>query len=386
MQLSDLSEHIMQEFKVNNYITLKLESKKTNIYVKGEFFEQCKFLLLNIPTQDIDLYTEIESIDEIAENLGWTEERQLGVDYEVTPETEFFGHCSNLQAWVENNYNTTLLHRNLAFSLLKKLTELGDPVASNVFKEEISKRLASGFPSVIEYLTEEGYDSYLSREEYLSSFLKIRDSEALLELEEILHVKFYIREDLNGYYEENTYNRICIKSKNVVGLAFFTVELTNSIIKILKDLKTLKILHLTSSKIEFLGELIPYIKKLDDLRIFCDEINEVPKSIGIISNLKILIISGEIAQPIPSSIRRLKSLKVLSLRHNKLMTLPKSIGSLDSLERLDLVNNPLNKLVETIRNLHSLKELVLDEKQAREKKNTQIVDFLKKKGVKITIV
>ena len=68
------------------------------------------------------------------------------------------------------------------------------------------------------------------------------------------------------------------------------------------------------------------------------------------------------------------------------MTLPKSIGSLDSLERLDLVNNPLNKLVETIRNLHSLKELVLDEKQAREKKNTQIVDFLKKKGVKITIV
>jgi len=46
----------MQEFRVNNYITLKLESKKVNIYVKGELFEQCKFLLLNIPTEDIDSY------------------------------------------------------------------------------------------------------------------------------------------------------------------------------------------------------------------------------------------------------------------------------------------------------------------------------------------
>ncbi|KKN39802.1 hypothetical protein LCGC14_0739640, partial [marine sediment metagenome] len=157
----------MQEFKVNDFITLKLESKKTNIYVKGKLFEQCKFLLLNIPTQDIDSYNEIESIDEIAEKLGWTEDRQLGVEYELTPETEFFGHCSNLQAWVENNYDTRLLHRNLAFSLLKKLVDIGDLIAKKVFKEEISKRLASGVPSVINYLTEGGYDNYLSREEYL---------------------------------------------------------------------------------------------------------------------------------------------------------------------------------------------------------------------------
>ena len=373
----------MQEFKVNDYITLKLESKKTNIYVKEKLFEQCKFLLLNIPTQDIDSYNEIESIDEIAKKLGWTEDRQLGVEYELTPETEFFGHCSNLQAWVENNYDTRLLHRNLAFSLLKKLVDVGDLTAKKVFKEEISKRLVSGFPSVIIYLTEGGYDNYLSREEYLFSFLKIRDAEALLELEEILHVKFYIREDLNGYHEEDTYNRISIKSRNIIGLAFSTGELTNNIIKILKNLKTLKILHFMSAKIELLGELIPYIKKLEELKISCDEINEIPKSISNLSNLKILSIMGRTLQSVPSSIGNLKSLKVLSLSVNKLTRLPKSIGKLDSLERLDLAYNPLNELVETIRNMVSLKEIVLDKNQADEKKNKQIIDFLKKKGVKI---
>ncbi|KKM62500.1 hypothetical protein LCGC14_1521040 [marine sediment metagenome] len=375
----------MQEFKVNDYITLKLESKKTNIYVKEKLFEQCKFLLLNIPTQDIDSYNEIESIDEIAKKLGWTEDRQLGVEYELTPETEFFGHCSNLQAWVENNYDTRLLHRNLAFSLLKKLVDVGDLTAKKVFKEEISKRLVSGFPSVIIYLTEGGYDNYLSREEYLFSFLKIRDAEALLELEEILHVKFYIREDLNGYHEEDTYNRISIKSRNIIGLAFSTGELTNNIIKILKNLKTLKILHFMSAKIELLGELLPSVKKLVELKIYCDDINEVPKSIGALTNLKVLIISGETLQSIPSSIGRLKSLKVLSLRRNKLTKLPKSLGNLYSLEGLDLAYNPLSQLVETIENLHSLKELFLDKKQAAEKESMQIIDFLKKKGVRIII-
>ncbi|KKN37185.1 hypothetical protein LCGC14_0766110 [marine sediment metagenome] len=376
----------MQEFKVNDYITLKLESKKTNIYVKGELFEQCKFLLLNIPTQDIDSYSEIESIDEIAEKLGWTEDRQLGVDYEIAPGTEFFGHCSNLQAWVENNYDTRLLHRNLAFSLLKKLVDVGDLNAKKVFKEEISKRLASGFPSVIEYLTEEGYDRYLSREEYLFSFLNIGDGEALLDLEKILGCKFQIKEDLDDFRDVDECDRIEIKNNNIVGITLSCGELTIDIIRPLKKLKYLRKLYFYVARLKMLEELLPSIKKVVKLILYFDETNEIPKSIYILADLKILFISGEIAQSIPPSIGRLKSLKVLSLRDSKLITLPKSIGSLDSLERLDLVRNPLNKLVETIKNLHSLKELVLDKKQAGEKKNTQIIDFLKKKGVKITIV
>ena len=32
----------MKEFKVNDYITLKLEDDKTSIYVNGMLFQQCK--------------------------------------------------------------------------------------------------------------------------------------------------------------------------------------------------------------------------------------------------------------------------------------------------------------------------------------------------------
>lgn len=113
---------IEKEFKVNKFITLKLENSRTTIYVKGRLFNQCKFLLINIPVNDISSFDEIDSVDDAAEKLDHSLEKKSP----ITPETEFWGHCSNLQVWVENNYNTQLLHSSLAFPLLKKLTEQGD--------------------------------------------------------------------------------------------------------------------------------------------------------------------------------------------------------------------------------------------------------------------
>lgn len=60
----------MNSFQVNKYITLKLEDSKTNIYVNGNLFQQCKFLLLEIPVNQITSLNEIKSIDEAAERLG----------------------------------------------------------------------------------------------------------------------------------------------------------------------------------------------------------------------------------------------------------------------------------------------------------------------------
>jgi tetratricopeptide (TPR) repeat protein len=84
---------------------------------------------------------------------------------DIPHEVEFWGHCSNLQAWAENHYDTRLLHRNLAFPLLKALAKGGDRKAKIRFKEEIAKRLSSGIKSVILYLFEGGYLKYLSLEE-----------------------------------------------------------------------------------------------------------------------------------------------------------------------------------------------------------------------------
>ena len=41
------------KFKVNEYISLRLENQMTNIYVKSERFSQCKHLILQIPINDI---------------------------------------------------------------------------------------------------------------------------------------------------------------------------------------------------------------------------------------------------------------------------------------------------------------------------------------------
>lgn len=153
---------VLNEFTINQFITVRLENEETVIYVNGDRFNQCKYLLLNIPIENNNRYDELGSIDEAAEVLDRSMERQKDV---ILPQVEFWGHCSNLQAWAENNYDTRLIHSNLAFPLLKRLTNAGDPLAKRVFKDEIAKRFSSGYLPVINYLTEKKYLNYLTTDE-----------------------------------------------------------------------------------------------------------------------------------------------------------------------------------------------------------------------------
>jgi len=59
----------MKEFRVNKYITLKLENGKTIIYVNDKRFNQCKFLLLNISVNKISSFDEIGSTPTIGVDL-----------------------------------------------------------------------------------------------------------------------------------------------------------------------------------------------------------------------------------------------------------------------------------------------------------------------------
>ena len=155
----------MKKFVINDYITLKLEDDFTNIYVNRELFIQSKYLLLNIPAIQVKKFDEIESIDVAADILAWTDAEQAGIGYNIEPESEFWGHCSNLQVWYEHGYDTRLLHSSLAFPLLKKLEEVGDPLARKIFQKEILSRFASGYPIVIAYLVETKLLRYLNRDQ-----------------------------------------------------------------------------------------------------------------------------------------------------------------------------------------------------------------------------
>ena len=164
---------MIKEFKVNEYITLKLEDDITNLYVNDDLFRQCKLLLLNIPTDEDS--GQIQSIDEAADNLGWSPFGQMAPDirHKIPPETQFWAHCSNIQAWIENEYNTKILHHSIAFPLLKKLEEVGDSLAKVRFKEEVAERLESSTPQVLLFLIQEKYLEIFTTEELESLILNI---------------------------------------------------------------------------------------------------------------------------------------------------------------------------------------------------------------------
>ncbi|MFX1574250.1 MAG: hypothetical protein ACFFB0_16020 [Promethearchaeota archaeon] len=165
------------EKNINQYITLKLERGKTFIYVNGKRFIQCIRLILNIPKEDVPLYDEVDSIDEAAKLYskhvfqnrivrGPMAALVPNQRHDITPEQEFWGHCSNIQAWVEYDYDTRILMSNISFPLLRELTRAGDPLASKIFKEEIALRLESGYPSVVQYLLNQGYIQYFTPSEF----------------------------------------------------------------------------------------------------------------------------------------------------------------------------------------------------------------------------
>ncbi len=168
-------EHPKKEYQINDYLTLKLENKATIIYVDGKQFIQCKFLLLNIPLDKVRDFDDIESIDEAAERLNHDLEYQNKNKIKIPPKTEFWAHCSNLQVWAEYNYNSRLLHSNLAYPLLKAITDAGDPIAKEAFKREIKLRLESFSFSTQQYLIENGYLNYFNREERNELFKLILD-------------------------------------------------------------------------------------------------------------------------------------------------------------------------------------------------------------------
>ncbi len=166
-----------REKKINEYITLKMENGRTHIYVNGRRFIQCIRLILNIQKIDVDLYEEVDSIDEAAKLYekhvfqnrivrGPMAAHMPNQVCDITPEQEFWGHCSNIQTWVEHDYDTRILMSNISFPLLRVLSEAGDPLAKKVFKEEIALRLESGYPSVVQYLINQGYIKQFTPSEF----------------------------------------------------------------------------------------------------------------------------------------------------------------------------------------------------------------------------
>jgi hypothetical protein len=154
-----------KEFRINEHITLKLIKGKTVIFVDEKPFNQCKYLLLNLTHKDFTMFDEIESIDEAFEIYNKIDKMHERAGDLIDPESEFIGHCSNLQAWYEHGYDLRILHSSLSIPLLKKLAFLGDKQAIIRLKESIATRITSkNFNTLIFYLNEKYFNLFSNEE------------------------------------------------------------------------------------------------------------------------------------------------------------------------------------------------------------------------------
>jgi hypothetical protein len=370
----------MKEFQINKYLKLQFNEGKTNIYINDQLFRKCKFLLINIKSNNVSRFEDIKSIDEAELILDATLEEERLEGYEIKPEEEFWAHCSNLQAWAKHRYDTRLLHRTLAFPILKELTDLGDPEAKVVFKEEIISRFENGYPSVVRYLIREGFIRNYVKEELIETLLDAEEVANLRNLEILSKTKMEIVEEIDMFYGGSQYAVEFNKNK-LIGLELrhlnieqFPYEITElaslqklllernilrEVPKEIGDLQNLRELNFSENQLESLPEEIGSIKSLESLFLNGNKFKIFPEVVTRLKNLKYLSLSKNHISKIPESISNLENLKILALNNNRISKLPESIGNLKSLELLFLGNNRLASLPRSIEKLTSLKELEL---------------------------
>lgn len=289
-----------KEFEINKYLSLRLEEGITNIYVNGNLFKQCTLLILNIPTDEFEYFDEVESIDEAAERLGWSEDTQEKFvtyrGYSLSPEEEFFGHCSNLQVWHEHRYDTRLLHHSLSFWLLKELS-FYDPIAKSAFKEELAKRYGSGCESVLNFLDEEfDISAYLTHEEILHAELVPEEAEILLDVEPLMGID-YPHFFSSGPYMDSPRNFIK-KDKHVTSLIIGNDSNLDKFPEILEKLCNLK--------------------RLEYILVGSNNLNRLPESLTNLENLVYLDLRGNTFTHIPPILKTMKSLQFVDLSKNRI--------------------------------------------------------------------
>ncbi len=257
-------------FKLSRYISVRFKHQKTVIYVKEEPFIACKYLFMNAPS--IKSTMSFDSIDQMSESLNGQLEREITrEEVGLSPEDEFWGHCSNLQVWVENDYDTRLLHRNLAFPLLKRLSSVGDIKAKKIFSQEAAKRFKSRSPTVQKFLVLGKHLARLRRS-ILRDLIDYADD---IEVLELLSAHFNGKNDFSNNMK--VLKRLLwinpIHRKAHLVLAFVYLKLGNLVKAkiVLKEL--LKLYPKDDEALQFLAQVYWFEEKVEKAKAFVKELN-----------------------------------------------------------------------------------------------------------------
>ncbi|MHA1148989.1 MAG: tetratricopeptide repeat protein [Promethearchaeota archaeon] len=191
------------KFRINENITIRLENGDSNIFINDKMIVQKKFKSVE---EEAQIYRDSSKSKKF-----------------ISEETEFWGHCSNIQKWVENNYNTILLDRSIAFPILRELVEIGDLKAKEAFKDEIKKRIKSNYLPVQIFLIANGYLKNFSDEELKELIDGIKEYHNSLDDETCNHERKEISEAFrNSIYSD--YRFIHRDDKRVIKLCEIAIE------------------------------------------------------------------------------------------------------------------------------------------------------------------
>ena len=335
----------MDLFQVNNFISLRLEHGRTFIYLASKKFTQCKSLKINIPYEEIsEIFRNINSVDEIT--------RFNNESVKIPPSTEFWGHCSNLQVWWENNYNTNLLHSNLSFPLLRELTQLGDPVANKVYKEEIAKRLRYGSYNNQRFLFSGKYIDVLSSQELINGVLCPEEASVLLDISDITNCLYRMIPSFDEEDFRHGHHNIYFSARDghIIELELKLDGMTQipKEIQYLQKLRTLHIILYNNSSHLLKFKFNMGLYSITDLKLFLYGPIEISDDFESLSNLELLDIIGmdptkrsSNFERVPDSFCLLKNITSLRIQNIELKEIPTSINNLIFLTSLEIINTGL---------------------------------------------
>lgn len=384
----------MKEFKINEYLIVKLENDTTNIYVNGEYFRQCKYLYLNIPVHKITDFEDIESIDEAAERLDSSSIEQI----------EGLDECRSLKSlYLRNNdileikglenlvqlehldlYNNqivditglknlkSLKYLDLSGNYLRKLTVLKD------LQQLSTLKLDSNFirPEQLEGVDKNGV--IFNRELFISSLNELENTKLNKIQDLVPRIKKIFQKNI--LFEPSNFFRGFILEKNdietieelesILGREFSLHHIKSvnnfythdNLVIGFENHKIVLVKISLDSQIRTLPKCIANFSSLKKLYISLgSNLSEIPETIYQLFNLKILEIHHSSIKHLSESIGNLVNLELLSLDYNELTFLPLSIGKLRNLIALYLCGNKITYLPIQIGNLSSLLTMTLED-------------------------
>ncbi|TFF88075.1 MAG: leucine-rich repeat domain-containing protein, partial [Promethearchaeota archaeon] len=304
---------------------------------------QCRYLLLDITPSNYSLANRVRSIDEAKDYLNHSQEREIS-RRELHPETEFWGHCSNLQAWAENDYDSHLLDSKLAFPLLKQLAKLGDPIAKQKIAEQIEVRFREGYIPVIKYLLREAYLSYLTQEQTGTLLLDLIERDNI-DLSETLFKGWILR-----FLNQETVDQLVLYL--FTSGMYYKINPNSNIETCFDDIYE----RLSNSG---KSELLNFLNQNGKIQLSKTGITSIPKDFLTIQ-IRELYLSENSIKELPEWIGEFSELEVLDVSKNKIQAIPESIGNLKRLRIFKCDWNPIKIFPESLRNLRSLEILSLN--------------------------